>query len=193
MKRIMILVFALALSVNYATGQTRSERKALKKEKREKAFKELKDLIDSGNYQFVARRALPLGNDISRLNLMPNNVFQGNVVDLTSNPNYLKMQDDSLSVALPFFGRVFRTVGTYGTANGIEFKGEYEDYKVKLKERKGMIIINFDADNKHDFMQYTLSVGSLNYATLTVNTTNRQSITYQGTISPLEEGTDDSN
>ena len=54
MKKKILVLLCITLTLNYVNSQTRAEKKALKKEQLEENYKATKQLIESGKYEFVA-------------------------------------------------------------------------------------------------------------------------------------------
>ncbi|MFD1061838.1 DUF4251 domain-containing protein [Winogradskyella litorisediminis] len=188
MKKIIVLIVisALGFSLN---AQSRKERKAEKKAQLETKYQELKGLIDSKQFMFEANWAIPLGNDVSNIGLnIPGGgaVFQGGRVDISNNSNFLKLNGASADLFLPFFGRVFVPDIT-SSSRGIQFKGEIQDYTVDYNKKKKRAIVKFNAKNYGDFLKFILNISASGKTTVSVNSTKRQSITYDGFLAPLHD------
>lgn len=147
---------------------------ASKKERREKSRIEkqhqVESLIFSKEFIFIATRALPQG---------------GNSVDLTTNTNFVKFYPEEIESYMPFFGRAYSA--EYGGDGGIKFKGKPDEYNIV--DRKGgrgfEIIARIPAT--HDNYILTLNVGIEGSASLTINSNQKSSISYIGSIMKLEE------
>lgn len=187
MKKILILL--LVSSFTFASyAQSRQERKAEKKAKLEADFTKIKDLIDSQNFMFEADWALPLGNDITNIGLnLPGGaaIFQGGRIDVSGNGSYIKITDNNADLFLPFFGRVFFPQRILGS-RGIEYKGEISDYEVEFNERKKNTLIKFNAKSETDFFKFIMTISATGNTNVSVNSTNRQTISYDGNIQPLK-------
>ena len=66
------------------------------------------------------------------------------------------------------------------------FDAPIEDYSVS-DAKKGGYTIKFRAKNKNDIIEYTFNVSSNGSASLSVNSTKRQHISYHGKLVPIEE------
>lgn len=190
MKKNFLFAVLLVFTFLVTQAQTKAEKRALKLEKKEVAFTAVKTLIESGEFQFEASSAFPLGNDIAKISAAfvgSNNVFQGNTVNLTGNTNFIKITDQTSDLFLPYFGRVYRNVGynRTGSESGIQFKGDVEEYTVEYDEAKHKVNIKFTANKPQELLKFHLVVANENNVTLTVNSGNRQSIRYQGKINKL--------
>lgn len=190
MKKYIVLCFIVTLTITVGFSQSRSERKKAKKEKLEADYKQTKALIESGSFQFVATWANPLGNDISTISSkLPNGgagVFQGNRVNLSSNPNFIKIDGKTADIIMPYFGRVFRASPGSASTGGIEFKGDVDDYRVDYNDKKYRIDIRFESKSKIDTIDYQFTVNSGGDAILTLSSINRQITNYDGSITALE-------
>ncbi|SHH61265.1 DUF4251 domain-containing protein [Winogradskyella jejuensis] len=189
----LALFFTLAFFTFNSFSQSRQERKAEKKAKLESQFKDTKALLDSKNLMFEARWANPLGNDVATIGMsLPGGagVFQGNRVDVSTNTNFVKLSDINADLFLPYFGRVFFPKRV-GNESGIRYKGEIKNYSLKVNEKKKTFVLKFEAKTEDDFLQFNFRINASGYTTVTVTSTNRQIISYDGTITELEE--EDSN
>lgn len=151
--RISLLLLFLMLSVSIQ-AQTRQE----------KRISEVKRLIESKDYVFLAESATPLS---------------GSVIRLTS-IYFLKINKDSLDSHLPYFGVAFRApMGT--TESPLSFISTDFEYSMKAS-KKGNFQIKIKINKPKDPDLMMLSVSSSGYATLTVNSMNRQSISFYGEL-----------
>lgn len=182
---ILLLVFAIN---TLSFSQTRAERKQAKKEKTAKEFEETKALIASGNFQFEANWATPLGNDATNIGRsLPGGsaIFKGGRVDVSNNDNHVKINQNNADLFLPYFGRVFFPK-RINNERGILYKGQMKNYKVDVKEKKQRISIKFECDSPGDFLKFSYSITSGGSAILSVNSTNRQTISYTGKIIAIQ-------
>ena len=120
--------------------------------------------INSKSYVFKARTATPLSGGLIQLN--------GSNYDLTILPKAIKCD-------LPFFGRAYRV--TYGGEGGIKFSSDDFDYTVKKKNKRGWSIIIKPNDNQ-DVRLLRLDISKSGYAALSVISTNRQQMSFDGNI-----------
>jgi hypothetical protein len=188
MKKNILFFLCVALSFNIATSQYKAEKKTLKKEKLEANYKATKLLVESGKFEFVASWAFPLSGDITRLNLSNGSTpFIGNRVDLTGNSNFVTLNNEAAKVFLPYFGRVFRVTAASRTSGGLEFEGTIKKHNIKYKDSKHRIEIKFISKDDDDQLRYHFIITSKGRATLNINSSNRQSIKYEGNIKPLKE------
>ncbi|ARV08544.1 hypothetical protein BTO05_02400 [Winogradskyella sp. PC-19] len=188
MKKLIILSLLVVLFSNFGFSQSRAERKQAKKERLKEEYNSKKELIDSGKYMFEARWANPLGNEVANIGQnIPGGaaIFQGGRVDVSSNENFVNINDKKADLFLPYFGRVFfpKRINNQG---GIKYQGDITNYRVNINDNKKVIMIKFGAKTENDYLKFAYRIISGGSATLTVNSTNRQTISYNGNIKPLD-------
>jgi hypothetical protein len=149
-----IVLMVLALSTATIFAQTRDQKKKA----------EVKRLIESRNFVFNPQSVTPLS---------------GNTFQLTSQ-YFLKVNKDSLDSHLPYFGVAFNA--RFGnTDSPLTFASTDFNYSIK-ESRKGGYEIAIRISKPDDPDLILLSVSSGGYATLRVNSMNRQSISFYGEI-----------
>lgn len=168
MKNLMIICI-LILSVSIVNAQEKKSRKQIKAEKEAKLIEQTHILIDQGMWEFDATRMLPA---------------RGKSKILTSDYSviYAKNKVDSY---LPYFGRAY-SVDYGSTDSPLTFKSPVKDYTVK-PGKKGGYIIKFSAKNKSDKIDFILNISSNGSASLSVNSTNRETISFSGEIKPYDD------
>jgi hypothetical protein len=140
-----------------------------KKEVKAKQRLEMAQLIQNGRFRFVARSA---------------NSDLGNFNNLTSNYD---MVFDSLHVKayLPYFGRAYLV--PYGSnKGGVNFDLTANKIDRIYNERKKMFVISTELKDADDSYSIFLNAGLDGFADLKINFTNRQWISYYGTIEKIE-------
>lgn len=142
---------------------------AQKANKKDEGFKEMKALIESGLYEFKVQSTQPTG---------------ARTINTTSNYT-LEARDSIYKAYLPYFGRVYQA--QYGGSGGIEFEAVPENLEISLNEKRRMVNVKFQIKGENEKYDLYLSVGSSGYASLSINSQSRQSISYNGTINPLKE------
>jgi hypothetical protein len=162
--------FLLALTVLVITPGFSQEKtkKELKEERKVEKQKQIEAMVNSGEFVFKARTALPQGYKS---------------VDLTTNPNFVKYTRDLITGNMPFYGRGYSGIG-YGGDSGLKFEGKPEEYKESVE--KNGYRINAVVKGASDVFKLSLFVGSEGSATLSVITNNRSPISYNGEIYPPE-------
>jgi hypothetical protein len=162
----LLLLLSLIVTSSFAQEKTRKQlREARKIEKQ----KQTEILVNSKEFVFVARNASPQG-------------FRN--IDLTSNPNYIKFQPDFIKSEMPFFGRAYSGVAYRGDG-GLHFEGKPQEYTFK-KEKKAYQI-KAVVKGQYDVYTMYLSVFFDGSASLSINSNNRSSISYNGEIRPIEK------
>ena len=111
-------LFLLVFFSHNLLAQSKKEEKA---EIAENEFVKTKKLIDSEQYTFNADWAITSG---------------GRRINLIGNPNYVKINKDSVDVVLPYFGVAHSANPTLGGDGGIKYNGTASNYKVKVNDKK---------------------------------------------------------
>jgi len=160
-----IFIISLVLISLTALAQTS------KKEKKEAAYQRALELIESQQFEFIARRALPP---------------KVRAIDLSTNSNFLIVNKDKGKAQIPYFGRAFS--GGYSSSDGgIRFDGTFESYDVQKNDKKNRATIKFKIRGEGDTYTCTLTIPGLQNVSLNVLSNNKQSINYTGFIQELEE------
>lgn len=164
---ILILVFAVGIaSAQETKKKTRKQKRA---EREAKMVEQTKKLVGSDTWEFDADRMLPA---------------KGRSRTLTTDYNVV-LKDNKVSSYLPYFGRAYST-DYASTDSPMTFEAPIEDYSVE-DGKKGGYIVKFSAKNKSDKVDFTFHISATGSTTLSVNSTNRQFISYQGTIKEIDE------
>jgi hypothetical protein len=164
MKIKILLSLALILVVSAASAQG----KAAKNEKNKELYVETLNLIESGEFKFVADRALAKG---------------GRTIILTNNPNFLTVKGEDVNAELPFFGEAYSA--NLSGEGGINVDNTAIDYSIKENEKKLQVEIKFKVKSKTELFNCTLTVYSGGDASLSVAGNQRSSIRYDGKITAL--------
>jgi len=137
-------------------------------EKKQDQFDRLKNRIDSRKFRFHALSATSM---------------KGVTRQLTSD-YFLKLNKDSLSVDLPYFGRSF-TTNYPPTDLSIEFKSTQFSYKSDTL-KKGGWDITIVPKNESNASKISLSITTSGYCTVRVSNNTREPISYYGTITDYD-------
>ncbi len=168
MKVYLLIVFLIIVSLTQA--QDTKSKKAIKQEKNELAFQESKLLIEGLNYEFIADQANPQG---------------GKTINLTTNPNHVKIIGDSLDSYLPYFGKSYSAA--YGnTDSGIKCSVKYTDYEVTFNDKKLQQIVKFSGKGNNDIYRFTFTISSSGSATLFATSNNKSGISYFGKVQEIK-------
>ena len=156
-----ILIMAiLAMGFSPASAQ--------KANKKDEQFKEMVSLMEGGSYVFSVQSVQPTG---------------ARTIHTTSDYS-LEAKDGIFKAYLPYFGRAYQA--SYGGNGGIEFEAQADQLEMSLNEKKRMIKIEFEVRTSEEKYVIFLSVGSSGFGTLSINSNNRQPISYSGIVGPLE-------
>lgn len=154
MKNILLLLLLLAASGLQA--QTKSDKNAAK-------LAAVKAAVEAKHYTFVANYVLPQ---------------RGSGHYLTSSYD-VRVTKDSVITYLPYFGRAYFDVGYSPNDAGINFTSTKFDYKVTEK-KKGGWEISIKPSDVRNIAQLQLYISPDGYTTLSVNSINRDFITFDG-------------
>ena len=137
-------------------------------QKKQDQYNQLKSQIDSRKFRFHALSATSL---------------KGMTRQLTSD-YFLKLDKDSLSVDLPYYGRSF-TTNYPPTDLSTEFKTTQFSYKSDTL-KKGGWEITIVPKNESNASKIILSITTSGYCTVRVSSNSREPISYYGTITDYD-------
>jgi len=141
-----------------------NSKKEEKKRQKEEQYQAVLNLVASGKFDFFARKA---------------NTQKGRQVDLTTRGNYLRIDGESASADMPYFGRAF-SAGYSNSDGGINFDGQMEEHEVEQNDKKQRVLIKFKVRSPDDTFSCALTIYSIQSATLSVTSNKRQAISYNG-------------
>ena len=156
MKGIFALLIFLTPFVTSAQSGT-EDKKAAK-------LAAIKNMVESQNYIFKAQSASPMG---------------GRVRQLTTDYD-LKVTKETIVSDLPYFGRAY-SAPMDPSKGGIQFTSKNFDYTLTPGKKDGWSVLIKPKDYS-DVQQMTLTISSTGYASLQVISTNRQPISFNGTV-----------
>ena len=125
-------------------------------------------LLESKNYVFIAQTAFPA---------------RGSSVSVTGGNYELKMINDSLSVYLPFYGRM-NDISGGRTSGPIEFHSK--EYSSGLEKKKSRWEVTI-TPHQNPVRSMVLSVSHNGFADLQVISSNRDNMNYHGTVQALKK------
>ena len=163
MKRKLLILLVLLCFLSFPVLAQEKTRKELKADRELQKQKEIEALIDSKNFVFEAQKALPQG---------------GRMLNLDYNTYFLKFNTEKTTCDLPFFGRAFNV--PYGGDGGIKFEGIPEN--IKIEKKKKSVNVKATVKGKNDVYTLYFNIFFDGGATLSVNSNNRASISYDGEI-----------
>lgn len=161
-------------------------------EQEQQQYSQLKALVQSKQLKIHSNFARPMATtafmQVANTGILGPGNSAANI-DITSNSNLLKIENDSITGYFPFFGEQ-RFAGSYPNSNnqGIEFKGILKDYKVTENDAKHSVTINFKMNDQHRANeQYNVFVTVFpnKRSSIQINSTNRTSIEYSGSWQQL--------
>jgi hypothetical protein len=166
--KILILAVLSLFIVTPSFTQEKSK-KQLKEEAKIEKQKQTEAMINSKEFVFIARLALPSGM---------------RSVDLTTRPNYVRFHPEMIESSMPYFGKAYTSVG-YGGDQGLKFEGKPEKYTVTRGKKDYQISAEIKGNS--DYFRLSLSSGFDGEAVLTIISNNRSTISYNGSISVPEK------
>lgn len=172
MKQLHILLISLTILLTgcgVTSSQSGNDRKAEKNAQRAEEYAKTSTLMDGGNYIFTVRSINPSG---------------GRTIQATSSYT-MKASNGTFEAYLPYFGRAYQA--PIGGSSGIEYNGEPENLTVVKDSDKFTITVSYQISGSNERYNVNFAVGSNGYGTLTINSQNRQSISYYGEVSELTE------
>lgn len=138
--------------------------KTTEKLSKEETIAKIAEKVENRDYVFVAQRALPIGGKSISINF-----------------NYsLKVSNDTVASYLPYFGRAY-TAPMSNDDNGIKFTSTDFEYSTSDK-KNGVWDINIKTNDNQKRYRLSLSIGENGNASLNVQDTHRQAITFHGQI-----------
>jgi len=159
LRKIFILVLIVSAGLSGANAQTaRKDKKAAKEAA-------IKNSINNRTYTFLANYVLPQ---------------RGGGHALTSEYD-LRVTKDTIVAFLPYFGQAYFDIPYNPTDGGVKFTSTKFSYTAKEK-KKGGWEINIKPTDVKDTNSLMLFISSDGYGTLTVNSTNRDVITFDGIL-----------
>ena len=173
MKKHILILVVLVFGMQLSFSQTKAEKKAAKQEKQEQDFAAVKTLLETKQFTFEATWAT---------------TQSGKRINLIGNPNVLILDEETTTGDLPYFGVVQMTA--YGGTGGIKFEGNYQDYKLNFNDKKRLGIITYSIYNNTENFTVTIRVFGPESASVHIYSSNRNGITYDGSIKALDLDTD---
>lgn len=135
-------------------------------------YRELQELVSSRDFEIENEWAMPL---------------RGSAINLIGNPNHIRFEGDSVDVYLPYFG-VRHSGGGYGrTDGGIIYEGIVENLDIVENEERRNLVLKFEGQRGNENLQFFITLFPNGRAFTNVSSSQRDAISYQGTISPAEE------
>lgn len=137
--------------------------------------------LQNREFNYNATRAFPMGNEAANiLNSMPGAV--GNRT-INIDPGYgFNLKKDLLSVGLPYFGRAFNLSPADTNKGGLTFESK-EFTITQSATRKGNTLLIIKPQDTRENYVFNLEIFKNGSAFLSVQSNNRQPISFDGNIS----------
>lgn len=133
---------------------------------------DLKELVNSREFEIENEWALPLG---------------GNMINLITNPNHIRFNGNEVDIFLPYFG-VRRAGGGYSGEAGIKLKDQAQNLVIEEEKNGRNLLLRFEAEDNTETFQFFITLFPDGSAHTSVNSTQRDAISYRGYIRSLPEG-----
>lgn len=150
----------------------------------------LDNLLEQKSFVIESEWAQPMStsamNSIATSGLfMPGN--SGSNISLIGNPNYLKVEGDTISAYLPFFGER-QMSGGYGDKSAIEFKGIPNNLKISKNSKNNSYTMLFNITENIEVYQVTITLFNNLNSNIQINSSHRNFMRYTGKVSKLPRG-----
>ena len=153
------------ISILFTTVIFSQSKKELKAEQAIKEFEAMNALIDSSNFEFIADWATSQ---------------QGLRVNLNSSANFLKIENDSAIIYLPYFGTMTSGGAAMTSDGGINFSGIVDNYEKTVDEKKQKIVVKFNAKSNYDSFEFYMTIYKGGNTLVNLNSNYRSVIKYDG-------------
>ncbi|WP_052466973.1 DUF4251 domain-containing protein [Psychroserpens damuponensis] len=107
-------------------------------------------------------------------------------ISLSGNPNELKIDNQTVTSQLPYFGEVQSTSGYNGSDNSISFEGDWTDYRV-VKNDNSSYTIRFDAKSHSENFDVIIHLYPNLSSEIILKGAKRFPIRYTGFVSSISE------
>ncbi len=169
LKRLRYFILISIAVLSFSTTAQELSKKEKKANKRQKQFEQLQEVVNKDSLEIVFNHCTS-----SKMGY----------IDLTTNPNYLKLRNDSAYAYLPYFGVAYRA--RMDSKGGIQFEDIRYNEKITVNDKKKQVLWFFEGKNDFDQYKCTLTLFPNGTATLVVISNYYQSITYDGEIKDFE-------
>lgn len=165
-KLVFILILLIPFLAIQAQGVQKNKRE-LKKEQKAKRMEEVKQMMNDHNFVFRPTQAIPMSGSTIQLDFS----FSA------------KIKGDTIDSYLPYYGRAYHV--DYGAQKGpFNFTLPIKDYT--LNNNKNGYVVNFEVQKGQDNIKYNFTIFDNGFTNLNIVSTNRQPISYYGTIEKPE-------
>ena len=163
MKKLLLAVAVALLNVGCSVSQEAREARKAEELKEEMA---LKNALDKRKFKVEINRVIPMG-------MPPESVVEYEV----------RIQNDSIYSYLPYVGRAYNI--PYDGGVGLNFEEKILSISENKTKNARNIIVK--TRNSEDLYTYTFNITASGSTMLYVNAQNRESITFDGDASPIDD------
>lgn len=156
-----LIVLSTFLFFGNASAQIKKE---LMDSKQEVVSDRIGELLASQKFEFIANTMFPLGQ--------PSKNLVGNDYSVIFSP-------EKLVSNLPYYGVAHRGMAL-GRDKGMRFQGEPNDYSITESGNGYLVTAMVKTDN--DSFSISMEVSTSGYATLSIDSKNREAVSYQGEV-----------
>jgi len=151
--------------------------------------KALEALVAQKQFIITSDRAFPRAS--TALNSLANSGLLGagnssGSINLIGNSNYLKMEGDTISAELPYYGER-QMGGGYTSEAGIKFKGIPKNYKEIKDTATQHYRITFQINEASESYMISLTLFPNWSSSIVVNSSQRSSISYLGNVAEIPD------
>ena len=107
-------------------------------------------------------------------------------ISLLGNYNFLKIEGDSITSRLPYFGERQMLVDYGGQDSSIELRGLLKNYQVE-REKNNKLSIRFQAKSNNENFSVSISISPSLKTDMLLSGTGRSPIRYSGMVKPVNE------
>lgn len=182
--RLLIVVFVL-LVFNCGSSKSESEIAA-----ESEAFTRITELINSSNFRFKATVAFPFQSraiiDVSNAVMRQTQSANGRF-PLNDDNDFIEIKNDSAIANLTYFGEL--RVAAYSDVNNpsVEFDARYQNYQVKVNEKKKTITVSFSVINENERFNVKMLFFPNGNGNTVIYGSNRTTIRYDGELTALTD------
>ena len=131
---------------------------------------QLYDRLNEKGFEIDNSWAIPLG---------------GNMISLVGNPNFIRFENDSVGIFLPYFGERY-SGGSYGEPGGIEYEGPARNLSIEEK-RNNKVVVKFNGKQGSELLDFIVTIFPDGSANTSVNSSERATISYRGNVDELPQ------
>ena len=141
----------------------------------------LSSVVEKKEFDFNATKAFPTNYDV--INVMNSMRGSTGTQILNLDPGYgFNLKNDLFSVALPYFGRAFNVNPGDANNGGIRFESKEFTAKKSTTKKGNTLFVITPRDQKENYV-FNLEIFKNGSAFLSINSNNRQPISFDGNIS----------